>query len=308
MNESLIGAVDIGGTKIATGLIQPDGQIVSQESFSTLAEQGFNDGLERIAASLRRQLAQQGAALRGVGVGCTGPVNPLNGEVEKADNLPSWQGGNLVNGLNAALGVSVALENDADAAALGEAAWGVGHGCSRFIYLTISTGIGSGMIYNSRLYRGMNGAHPEVGHAIVDPNGPPCYCGARGCWEMLSSGVAIASAYNAQAAPEAAPLDARQVCRLAEQGDALALRVIDRAAFYLGIGLANLVSTCVPEVIALGGGVMNQWALFEPRARAVMLQNARLVPVERVQLVHARLGSQAGLVGAARVWLHRFEI
>jgi glucokinase len=184
----------------------------------------------------------------------------------------------------------------------------VGQGSTRFLYVTFSTGIGSGTILDHKLYRGVDGSHPEIGHSIMDPNGPPCYCGATGCWEMLASGTALAAWYNARnpGNPGGGPgLSARQVCALAEQGDPLAQSAVQREADYLGLGLANLVTFFVPDVIALGGGVIKSWPLFKERVQQVVTQNTRMVPSEKVRILPARLGDDAALLGAAQAWLDR---
>ncbi len=185
----MIGAIDIGGTKIAIGLVSEEGRtIVRQAVFPTEPERGFADGMGHVRGALLKLLAETGAGLSdlgGIGVGCTGPLDPFSGVLgHNADTLPSWQNHSLVEGLSD-LGAVVVVENDADTAALGEYTWGVGQGCARFLYVTFSTGIGSGAILDHKLYRGVDGSHPEVGHSIVDPNGPPCYCGRAAvgkCW------------------------------------------------------------------------------------------------------------------------------
>ena len=303
----MIGVIDIGGTKIALGLVSEDGHILRQAVFPTEPRRGFADGMERIQATLLKLLEEVGTGLpglRGLGVGCTGPLDPFSGVIaHNADTLPSWQNHNLIEGLSA-LGVPVIVENDADAAALGEYTWGVGQGSARFLYVTFSTGIGSGAILDHKLYRGVDGSHPEVGHWIVDPNGPLCYCGAVGCWEMLASGTALADWFNARR-PGEPGLSARQICALAEQGDPLARQAALREADYLGLGLANLVTCLVPDVIALGGGVIKSWPLFEERVLQVVHQNTRMVPSEKVRILPARLGGDAALLGAAQAWLDR---
>jgi glucokinase len=312
----MIGAIDIGGTKIALGLVSEDGcTIVHQTVFPTEPERGFEDGMGRVRAALLKLLEETGTGsagstgLRGIGVGCTGPLDPFSGVIaHNADTLPSWQGHNLVEGL-AALGAPVVVENDADTAALGEYTWGVGQGCARFMYVTFSTGIGSGAILDHKLYRGIDGSHPEVGHSVVDPNGPPCYCGAIGCWEMLASGTALAAWFNARRpgtlADESSDLSARQICVLAEQDDSLAQAAVLHEADYLGLGLSNLVNYFVPDVIALGGGVIKSWPLFKERVQQVVRQNTRMVPSAKVCILPARLGGDAALLGAAQAWLDR---
>jgi glucokinase len=304
----MIGAIDIGGTKIALGLVSEEGRLLRQLIFPTEPQCGFEDGMQRVCAAMLRLMEEtgsQGSALRGIGVGCTGPLDPFSGVIaHNADTLPSWQDHSLVEDLQS-LGVPVIVENDADAAALGEYTWGVGQGSARFLYVTISTGIGSGTILDHRLYRGVDGSHPEVGHAVVDPNGPPCYCGATGCWEMLASGTALAAWYNSRKVGSG--LSARQVCALAEQGDLLAQSAVQHEADYLGLGLSNLVNYFVPDVIALGGGVIKSWPLFKERVQQVVAQNTHMVPSEKVRILPARLGDDAALLGAAQAWLDRIE-
>jgi glucokinase len=305
----LIGAVDIGGTKFAAGLVDEQGHILAQASCPSEPEKGFASGLERIEGLLRRCLAEfPGQELAGIGIGCTGPVDPVSGLLGPNNFLVGWEGENLPAALGARFGVPAAVENDADAAALAEVRWGAGQGASRLLYITVSTGIGGGLVLDGQIYRGVDGAHPEVGHQVIEPAGPACTCGASGCWEALASGPALAAWYHQQREGQAGPgqvLDARQVCQLALAGQPLALAAVEREGFYLGIGLANLVSLFTPEVIVLGGGVMESWPLFEAQVRAIIARNCRLVPYERTRLERAALGLQTGLAGAAQVWLNR---
>ena len=296
------GAVDIGGTKIAVGLVAPDGRILAQEQSPTCPERGVQDGLRRISAMLRACLGRcEGVALEGIGIGCTGPVDPHTGVLGPNNFLDGWAGHNLQAHLSAEFGVPAATENDADAAALAETMWGAGQGARRCIYITVSTGIGGGLVFDGKLYRGVDGAHPELGHHVIDPAGPRCFCGMRGCWESLASGPALAAWYNGAEGH----LDARAVCQLAAHGDLLALWAVRREAYYLGLGLANLVSLFTPDVIVLGGGVMESWPLFEPTVRQTIRTSCGLVPSEKTRLVRAAIGIHAGLAGAGAVWFHR---
>jgi len=204
--------------------------------------------------------------------------------------------------------VSVAMENDADAAALGEAGWGAGKSKSRLVYVTVGTGIGAGIILDGEVYRGTAGAHPEIGHHLVDLSGPRCLCGFTGCWESLAAGPAMVEWLNRNAPPEypRTDLTAKKICQLAQEGDAWALRAIEHESRYLGLGLANLVTMFVPDIIVLGGSVMNSAALFLDGIRAVIVSSCRFVPSEKTELALASLGEHANLIGAARVWYHRF--
>jgi glucokinase len=297
-----IGAVDIGGTKIAVGVVDQKGQVLAKREMPTLAERGPGDAVKRIKTSLLESLKNSGGNLAGIGIGSTGPVYPMKGEIGKLDFLLGWEGFNIVHELSSAFNLPVALENDADAAALGEYHWGAGESAARFLYVTVSTGIGTGFVLDGKIYRGVNDAHPEMGHHIIDPSGPLCSCGGRGCWESLASGPAMVHWMD-----EPGFTSAREICQAAEQGHDRALQAIERTGRYLGFGLANLVTLFVPDVIALGGGVMQSRHLFWDQIHATIRAVCGYVPYEDVRIVPAKLGYQAGLVGAACVWLHRYS-
>ncbi len=295
----MIGVVDIGGTKFAVATVSETGEILSRAESPNFPERGAEAGISNIIGMLREAFAQTEGRLRGIGIGCTGPVFPFSGRLGWIEFLPGWEEINLVNRFQDAFSVPTAMENDADAAALGESSLGVGKGAERFIYLTVSTGIGGGIVYNGQLYRGADGSHPEIGHHVIDPSGPECVCGARGCWESLASGPALAS--------RAGMPSAQAVCEAARHGDAGALTAVRREGFYLGLGLVNLITLFVPDVIALGGGVMQSLDLFEDQIHAAIRSACKLVPVDKIRLVPAALGKDAVLVGAAQAWKARFD-
>jgi glucokinase len=306
----VIGAVDIGGTKIAVGVVDDSGKVLSRLESPTDAPGGYASGLARMVEMLRRTSRDAGVEISGIGIGSTGVVHPETGAFGDVDLLPGWQGSNPVQDLTREFRVAVALENDADASALGEAGWGAGKLKSRLIYVTVGTGIGGGIILDGRLYRGVDMAHPEISHHVIDPSGPDCSCGYRGCWESLATGPAMAAWFNANAAgdrhsPE--NLSAAQICQLAKSGDELAGLAVDREAYYLGLGLANLINLFVPEVIVLGGSMMKSAPLFLDGMRKVIHQGCRFVPHEKTELALASLGEDANLIGAARVWHHRYR-
>jgi glucokinase len=298
----LIGAIDIGGTKIAVGLVDLHGQVISRSEAPTAGLLAYSAGLEYLTVELRRQAQAAGAALQGVGIGLTGRVDPRSGHLTENEFLPDWGLHDLAGELGQALGVSVAIENDADAAALGEARWGAGRGSKIFLYLTVSTGIGGGMVIDGHLYRGSTGWHPEIGHQVVSERVTSCYCGASGCWEQLACGPAIAAWYHSQGGPNHT---AGEICALARQGNPLALRAVAEGGYWMGVGIANLINLIAPDRIALGGGVMRSWDLFEPHVRAVIARHCSfLVPHALIEIVPAQLGGDAPLAGAACVWLH----
>lgn len=301
----MIGSVDIGGSKIAVGGVKEDGTIVFRRECPTEPLKGFEDSVRRIK-QLLRAVTENCGTLDGIGIACPGPLDPSTGIIGEVGTLPGWQGGNLIKAFEADCKVSVAVENDADAAALAEVAWGNAAGCRSFIYVTISTGIGGGIVFNGELYRGAGNSHPEVGHQILDRSGPQCYCGSRGCWEILASGTAM-SAWMHEHDPDAPPLTAERICDLARQGNEPAQRAVKREAYYLGLGLANLVTMFTPDVIALGGGVMKSGSLFLKDAVKVVQKLCTQVPSDKTRICIASLGSDAGLLGAAQSWLQRYR-
>ena len=302
----MIGAVDVGGTKIAVGLLDEQGHILEREACPSKPVKSFEDGMTQICAMLETCLNWQGGVrLDGIGIGCTGPVDPISGVLGTNNFFDSWEGHSISSWLEGQFGVSVATENDADAAVLGETRWGAGKNASSCLYITVSTGIGGGLVNGGRLYRGVDDAHPELGHHIIDPSGPDCFCGARGCWESLASGPALAAWYNIRKG-SGADADAREVCQMAAAGDPMAVEAVSREGYYLGLGLANMVSLFTPELIILGGGVMESWPLFEESVKLRIRQSCGLVPYEKTRLLRASLGMQTGLLGAEAVWFHRF--
>jgi glucokinase len=302
----MIGAVDIGGTKLAVGLVDESGKVLAKNEIVTGSNSSYSAGLESIVSMLREMEQHVRAEISGIGIGSTGPVDPLTGELGDLDFLPHWRRRNPVRDLRELFGVEVALENDADAGALAEAAWGAGWGKSRLIYITVGTGIGGGIVFNGHLYRGIDGCHPELGPQVLDPSGPECSCGFQGCWESLACGPAIAAWAHEQAPGNDAYRTAKQICQLALEGDELACRVVDREAYYLGLGIANLINLFAPDRIVLGGSVMRSAQLFLGGIRKQIARGCRFVPHEKTEIAPASLGKDANLIGAARVWHSRF--
>src|SRR5712671_1569586 len=253
----MIGAVDIGGTKIAVGMVTESGQVLARKESPTDAV-SYANGLATIAGLLRETAQIASVEITGIGIGSTGPVDPFTGKFGEVDFLPGWRGQNPVEDLARMFRVQVALENDADAAALAEAGWGAGKNKSRLIYVTVGTGIGAGVILDGQVYRGVDGAHPEIGHCLIDASGPSCECGFNGCWESLAAGPAMTAWMESNRPlnyPHVGPLSAARICELAAEGEPLAQQAVDREAHYLGLGLANLITLFTPDAIVLGGSV-----------------------------------------------------
>lgn len=305
----MIGAVDIGGTKIAVGIVDDAGTVLARAQTPSDGH-NYSNGLEAIVRMLQETSSRAGTTVMGIGIGATGPVDPIRGEFGDVDFLPGWRGKNLVRDLGQHFSVRAAMENDGDAAALAEAAWGAGKNRTRLIYVTVGTGIGGGIILDGKLYRGVDGAHPEIGHHVLDPSGPRCSCGFRGCWESLAAGPAMA-AWIERHAPAGylhrQGITAKRICELAQQGDEIAEQAVEHEGYYLGLGLANLISLFTPDAIVLSGSVMKSAPLFMGRIREVIGEGCRFVPAEKTELMLASLGEDTNLIGAARVWHYRFE-
>jgi glucokinase len=302
----MIAAVDIGGTKLAAGLVNEAGEVLAKRETATGPESTYSAGLQSIAGTLREMAKSARCEITGIGIGSTGPLDPLTGELGEVDFLPHWRRCNPVQDLAGLFGVNVALENDADAGALAEAAWGAGRDKSRLIYITVGTGIGGGIIFNGKLYRGVGGAHPELGHQVIDMTGPPCSCGFNGCWEALAAGPGMAAWAQSQSPANDSYRTAEKICHMARQGDPLAQRSVEREAHYLGLGIANLINLFTPDIIVLTGSLMKSAPLFLEKIRATISSGCRFVPYEKTELALASLGDDANLIGAARVWYHRF--
>lgn len=314
-SHNVIG-VDIGGTGMSAALVDAGAaRVLQRETIPTEAARGPEDGLRRLGDLIERVAGDRLAQVSGIGIGCTGPVDCETGRIHNPYTLPTWDDVPLTDYLHERFTLPTALVNDAHAAALGEFWVGAGRGCQHMIYMTISTGIGGGFILNGKLYRGVGLLSSEVGHMALDPAGPDCYCGARGCLEMLAAGPAIAAQAAAQVPDDGLILQlvggdrtaitARHVGEAAAQGDTLARDLLAEAGRWVGIGLASLLNLLTPEVVVLGGGVMNAHAYLMPSLLETVKARAALVPFERIRITRAALGADAGVMGAARAFMER---
>lgn len=298
----LIG-VDIGGTKIAAAAISTGGQVLVRRELPTMAHAGAPDVISRLSASLHT--LEQADEFLGIGIGCTGPLDIVRGHIQNPYTLPTFDDVDIVTPLAEEFHTRVVLENDCDAAALGEAWLGGGRDARNIVYITVGTGIGAGLILDGKLYRGVGMIAGEIGHMTIEQHGILCYCGNHGCLEMLAAGPALARAYQQLTGVQ--DVTARDVIDAAIIGDADARRVVELAAQYLGVGLANLITILAPDVIVLGGGVMEHYELFFPIIRATIAERVTLVPWRRVKIRPAALGANAGVIGAAKALLDRMS-
>ena len=304
-------AVDLGGTQIRTALCSADGQIFRKVVRKTEAKEGLEAVLGRIYASVDEAISDTpGSDICAIGVGAPGPVDPKSGMIFEPPNLPGWKCVPLRSLLSAKFGRPTFLGNDANAAALAEHLYGAGRGVQDMIYLTISTGIGSGIIVDGRMLLGYRGLAGEIGHTIVLPDGPACGCGAHGCIEALASGPSIArdvvarlkagkeSRIPKMVKGDLTKVDARIVNEAAQLGDKLAINAFRRAGAYLGIACANLLRLFNPRMFVFGGSVTKAGALLFDPLREALAVHAPQIYLDGLAIAPAALGDDVGLLGA----------
>jgi len=306
-------AFDLGGTKFAFGVVAENGDILGSDKIETLAKQGPEQAIQRVnlaAQALLKKLNIKPEELIGIGIASPGPLDIAKGCVDGSPNLPGWTGYSIVKGLSDFFNLPARMDNDANAAALGEYKFGAGKNKKNMVYITVSTGIGGGVIVDGRLMRGANGNAAELGHLTLNIAGPACPCGANGCLEMYASGTAIArrtrEAIQAGAqsqilnlAGSVEDITTHHILTALEKDDALAQKIWNETTEYLGRGLAVVINSFNPEVIVVGGGVTAAGdLLFKPvREKALRYAFPRLAAV--CSIVPAGLGSNVGVVGAA---------
>lgn len=302
---ALLCGIDIGGTKIALGLGDREGHILAQDRIAVDPSVPARELLQQVAERLKELAA--GRPIEAAGVGVPSPMDPETGVLIKAPNLPGWDGLPIKAIFEEALHVPVLVENDANAAAYGEYRYGAGRGCKNMVYVTVSTGVGGGVVVDGKLVRGVRGAAGEIGHQTIDPNGPLCGCGNHGCLEAFASGTAIARrAQEGIDRGEETVLKHEKVTTFAiskavREGDPFAKKVWQESIEYLAIGIGNVIVMLAPERIVIGGGVANVGdLLFQPLREAVK-SRVRVAPVDRIEIVPAGNVNDAGLLGALAV-------
>lgn len=305
--------LDIGGTKLATAMVTPDGRHHGLRVEPTRREEGPDAVLRRLFDLGRRSIEDAGLGEPwAVGISCGGPLDAQAGVLECPPHLPGWIDIPITAMTTAAFGVPTILENDATAAALGEFRFGAGRGARTLIYLTVSTGVGGGTVIDGRLHRGATGNGGELGHVMVRPGGRDCTCGRRGCLEAYCSGTAIAARAREAVAEAAAAgdattlagvenLTAADVSRAAAAGDALAGAIWRESVELLGQGLTDLINVFEPDVAVLGGGVTRSGALLLDPLTAIVRENVMGREAQTVKVELATLGDVVGVVGAAAV-------
>ena len=309
--------IDLGGTNLRAAVVDPAaGEVLAQVRQPTHAHQGHAAVIQRMADLIHKALEQGGFSLQqvqAVGIGVPGLLDLERGVVLLLPNLPGkWRSVPLQAEIEQRLGLPTRLINDVRAITLGEWAFGAGRGVQTVACYAIGTGIGGGLILNGRLHLGMDGTAGEFGHTVVEPDGLPCSCGGRGCLELYTSGPAIA-AMGAKAVMHGHTtlidslvdhdlnrITVEVIAQAARQGDAVACAIFERVGMYLGISIGNILHSISPQRVILAGGVaLAGDLLFDPIRRTIQ-ERVHLMPAEKVEIVPAQLGGNAGLVGAAR--------
>ena len=304
--------VDIGGTKVAAGLVDAQGEIRAQARTPMVAEGDPAKGLEAVSKAIEELLAKAGKPkIDGIGMCAPGPLNPITGVIINPPNLRIWHNYPLAEEMRRRHGVSVRIDNDANAAALAEAKWGAGRGYRNVFYATIGTGIGTGIVFDGKIYHGKTGAAGEGGHVGIDINGPRCNCGKRGCIETLASGTGIARRARQKLATfpnslmlelaggDAQAVNSHTVAKAYAKGDEAAREVLRETLDMLAYWLGTIIDLLEPDVIVVGGGASLMLAPFlneiRERWKGACLNPA---PME-TPLLPARYGEDAGIAGAA---------
>jgi glucokinase len=305
MNKKVVAGIDIGGTKIAVAFETLAGARVAARRLPTEVELGPERILENISGAIEAMLAETGTQLAAVGIGCPGPIDIERGLVLSPTNLPDWIDFPIVELIKGKFGVPVLLDNDANAAALGEYFHGAGRGFKDVFYVTISTGIGGAIICEGQIHHGVEAGAGEIGHTIVDSHGARCRCGTRGCLETIASGTGIArrmkealAAQNGNGAENLDKITAETVVAAVRKGDGAAQKIWDETIRYLAVGIGNAVTLIAPEAVIIGGGVAEAGELLLAPLRQEIGKNVTMLPIEKVEILKASLGSESGVCGA----------
>ncbi len=311
MSQVVIG-VDLGGTNMRTALLSSDGVILDRHKVATHAVAGWKEVVAQLVNNIvqhQKIAIGKGLTVVAAGIGAPGVIQMDRGIVVKSPNFPDWNNLPLKEELEKALHMAVFVENDANAAALGEQWLGAGRGINSMILLTLGTGVGGGIVLNNQIWQGADGMAGEIGHMTLIPDGRLCGCGNNGCLEMYASARGIVQSYRDEiksaAIASSGELSSEQIYQAARDGETVACKVMKEMGRMLGIGIANLINIFNPQMIVLGGGVKDAWKLFIDATQEEVMRRAFKIPAERTKIVPSLLGDDAGMVGAAAVALQK---
>jgi glucokinase len=298
--KNLVLGIDVGGTNVKLGIVDAAGKILARNSMPTKSYNRNKTLLINAIFSQIRALFQNSHIslknLSGIGIGLPGAVDPFKGQVIFLPNIPGWKNVSLRAIFEKEFGVPTLLENDVNMIALGEWKFGAGKGKNDLICMTLGTGVGGGLILDGKLYRGVSFVAGEIGHMPINETGPACNCGGWGCFEQYVGNRQLLEKIARNFGNK--NLTIPDVHKLAHQGDAKALKFFIETATHIGNGLVGVVNLLNPPLIIIGGGVANNHRFLFPTINQVIQKRAMAVQAKRVKIVHAKLGDDAGILGA----------
>jgi glucokinase len=311
-NRSAILGVDIGGTKVAVGLVDHDGRIVSQDRKPMVANGTAEAGLQAVLGAIDSLASSSTAGIHSIGICAPGPLDPKHGVVLNPPNLRCWRNFPLAEKISSRYRVPVRVDNDANAAALAETRWGAARGFRYVFYATIGTGIGSGIVLDGRIYHGHSGAAGEGGHVSIDYRGPRCGCGKLGCIEALAAGPAIAGRARAKlgtghssskilelAKGDVTAVTSEMVGLAYAAGDSLAKEILQETVEILTPWIGNIIDLLDPDVVVMGGGVAVMLKPFFAEIKNGLPRWCVNPSAPEIPLVMAHYGADAGIAGGA---------
>ncbi|MFH1412235.1 MAG: ROK family protein [Candidatus Omnitrophota bacterium] len=320
MKECIIG-IDIGGTKIAAGITDRKGKLIFRTAIPTFAEKGFKSSIAQVYAAVENVLGSSGKTkkdIAGIGICAPGPLDPDKGIVHNPPNLPGWKNVALTRLIKEKFDIKVKLENDANAAGMAEVLWGAARGYKHVLYVTVSTGIGTAVIIDGKIYHGKNGMAGEGGHATInfDSSKDICNCGNIGCIEAIASGPATSGKFlkTVKASgrkkkmmeyidPRKGPVTMIEIDKAAKKGNKYAEKAIRQQGEMLGIWLGSMISILDPEIIVIGGGVSNIGEMILSVIRKTIPAHTINMAAARTMVVKAELKNDVGILGAASIMM-----
>jgi glucokinase len=311
LRRRLFVGVDVGGTKVAAGLVNGEGEISAQVRVAMVADSSPQRGLDSVLSAISHVIPHGAEGIAGIGICAPGPLDPKTGVILNPPNLPCWRNFPLAAAVRKKYSVPVKVDNDANAAALAEARWGAARGYRNVFYATIGTGIGTGIVFDGKIYHGRTGSAGEGGHVSIDHRGPICNCGKPGCIEIFASGTAIANRARREIATgtkssmvemvhgDAENISGLIVGKAADLGDGLAKKIVTEAVEMLALWLSNIVDLFDPDVIVIGGGAAVLYQSYFHEMRKRIAEFAVNPHANEVPLVSARYGADSGIAGGA---------
>jgi glucokinase len=317
MGRVLVG-VDLGGTNVRIGIVTPMGKILKKEEYALDPSQGGLKIVEGLVSNLKNLLQKRigkNDQLLGIGIGIAGTIDMKRGRMINSPNIPDLNGFGIREFIKKRMSSPIAIENDANAFALGEGWVGAAKGSKDYCGITLGTGVGGGIVINGEILHGSGGMASEVGHMVIDPEGPLCGCGGKGCLEVYASATGIRRmALEAiekgkggeilkRAGGKVEEITSEKVFEAAQSGDKAAQKIFNEMGRFLGLGLVNLIHLFDPEKIVIGGKASRAWDSFINTTMEVVTERAMEGSREKVKIVQAKCGDDAGILGAAFVSL-----